>query len=83
MYQNITLSRSPIWICRNIVNNAAVQTAIDRNDKPLCIFLDLNKAFDTVNHTKLMTTLKNSGIWKEHPGTSLNLTSLVGTEHNK
>ena len=35
---------------------------LNNNKKSLCLFLDLQKAFDTVNHTKLLRKIENAGI---------------------
>ena len=39
-----------------------ITESIDRNNKAIGIYLDLAKAFDTVNHSKLVKQLKKIGI---------------------
>lgn len=39
-----------------------VQGALDTSKPSLCVFIDLAKAFDTVNHRQLIKTLNNAGI---------------------
>ena len=39
-----------------------ITESIEQNQATLGIYLDLAKAFDTINHTKLITKLKNIGI---------------------
>ena len=39
-----------------------INTVLDNNDTPVSIFLDLSKAFDTLNHTILLNKLKHYGI---------------------
>ena len=45
--------------------------AISKGKHTIGIFIDLSKAFDTIDHTKLLAKLENNGI----RGTSLNLIS--------
>ena len=42
-----------------LTNN--IHENLDNNKAVLCVFLDLAKAFDTVNHTKLLTVLEDLG----------------------
>ena len=51
----------------DLINN--VMEDMDRGKIPLSVFLDLSKAFDTLNHRILLEKLKYYGI----NGTSLNL----------
>ena len=37
-------------------------TVIDNNEFPICIFLDIAKAFDTLDHGILFAKLENIGI---------------------
>lgn len=39
-----------------------IYNAIDKKRAALCVFVDLAKAFDTVSHSKLLSTLENAGI---------------------
>lgn len=39
-----------------------IQEALDSNKRSLCVFIDLAKAFDTVNHLQLLQTLDDIGI---------------------
>ena len=45
-----------------------ITATLDKGDYAVSLFLDLSKAFDTVNHQNLLTKLTNYGI--------------VNTEHN-
>ena len=40
-----------------------ISAAIDRNEYSLGIFIDISKAFDTVNHGHLLKKLENLGVW--------------------
>ena len=44
----------------DLINN--ISSAIDRNETTLGIFLDLSKAFDTINHEILCQKLQHYGI---------------------
>ena len=46
-----------------------INTVLDNNETPISIFLDVSKAFDTLNHSILLNKLKHYGI----TGLSLNL----------
>ena len=64
----------------DLINN--ISSAIDRNETTLGIFLDLSKAFDTINHEILCQKLQHCGIrdtalvWIKSLRIGLNLSSL-------
>lgn len=36
----------------------------DKNETPLCLFVDLAKTFDTINHDQLLDSLEYEGLSK-------------------
>ena len=53
-------NRSTALALIDLINN--ISSAIDRNETTLGIFLDLSKAFDTINHEILCQKLQHYGI---------------------
>ena len=53
-------NRSTALALIDLINN--ISSAIDRNETTLGIFLDLSKAFDTINHEILCQKLQHCGI---------------------
>ena len=39
-----------------------VYSSLDKKQSTIAVYLDFSKAFDTVNHEKLMTKLQHNGI---------------------
>ena len=48
--------------CKIIFLVNKIYHELHNNDKSLAVFIDLTKAFDTVSHTQLLSTLENLGI---------------------
>lgn len=67
--KNKIISQEQYGFRKNISTSNAItdlvtnlQQALDESKTPLCIFIDLEKAFDTVNHSILLDTLESYGI---------------------